>query len=114
MSLICPKCGGVKIVKNGNRKGRQCYKCKECNRQFTLKQNKYSPELKYIVCLLCKRKQQYRLIAYFFKVKSISLISYWVKHYKANKNIDAQKDIEKYNLEVIKNILSNAKSRIDY
>lgn len=32
--ICCPKCNGKDIKKNGKYKGRQLYKCKECNRKF--------------------------------------------------------------------------------
>jgi transposase-like protein len=32
--MNCPHCNSVQCIKNGHRKGRQCYKCKACGRQF--------------------------------------------------------------------------------
>jgi transposase-like protein len=32
--MKCPECNSTQTVKNGHRKGRQCYKCKQCDRQF--------------------------------------------------------------------------------
>jgi transposase-like protein len=32
--MQCPRCYSNQIFKNGRRKSRQCYKCKQCNRQF--------------------------------------------------------------------------------
>ena len=32
--MKCPNCNSNQTVKNGQRKGRQCYKCKQCGRQF--------------------------------------------------------------------------------
>lgn len=32
----CPKCNSIKIVKHGIVKGRQRYKCKNCNYHFTV------------------------------------------------------------------------------
>ena len=34
--MKCPKCRSEKKCKNGKRNGKQCYKCLECNRQYTL------------------------------------------------------------------------------
>lgn len=34
MELNCPKCGANHIIKNGKKRGKQNYKCKECGRQF--------------------------------------------------------------------------------
>lgn len=32
--MQCPSCHSTQIFKNGRRKNRQCYKCKQCGRQF--------------------------------------------------------------------------------
>ena len=32
--MQCPRCNSTKISKNGHHRGKQRYKCKECNRQF--------------------------------------------------------------------------------
>jgi transposase-like protein len=32
--MDCPRCHSTAIFKNGRRKDRQCYKCKQCGRQF--------------------------------------------------------------------------------
>jgi len=32
--MKCSNCNSNQTVKNGQRKGRQCYKCKQCGRQF--------------------------------------------------------------------------------
>jgi transposase-like protein len=29
-----PKCNREDVVKNGHQYGKQCYRCKQCNRQF--------------------------------------------------------------------------------
>ncbi len=34
MKIICPKCGTHDIRKNGHRRGKQNYQCKQCGRQF--------------------------------------------------------------------------------
>jgi transposase-like protein len=33
-AMNCPNCQATEVSKNGHRKGRQCYKCKHCGRQF--------------------------------------------------------------------------------
>lgn len=33
--MTCPACGSSKLQKNGHRRGRQQYRCKDCDRQFT-------------------------------------------------------------------------------
>jgi insertion element IS1 protein InsB len=32
--MKCPRCDSTQTVKNGHRKDRQCYRCKQCDRQF--------------------------------------------------------------------------------
>ncbi|ARV58294.1 IS1 transposase [Nostocales cyanobacterium HT-58-2] len=32
--MKCPQCYSSQTTKNGHRRGRQCYKCKQCGRQF--------------------------------------------------------------------------------
>ena len=32
--MICPRCRSSRLCKNGRRRGKQCYRCKECGRQF--------------------------------------------------------------------------------
>ena len=50
--MKCPKCSSSKISKNGYRRGKQCFRCRECGRQFVLnpKQQPYPPEAKQL-CL---------------------------------------------------------------
>jgi transposase-like protein len=35
MTIHCPQCNNQNIIKNGFAKGRQRFKCKQCNYQFT-------------------------------------------------------------------------------
>ena len=46
--MQCPRCKSKKIVKNGRRKDKQNYLCRDCNRQFrdVYDQRGYSPEVK--------------------------------------------------------------------
>jgi AcrR family transcriptional regulator len=32
--MICPHCQSAQLSKNGYRRGKQCYRCKECSKQF--------------------------------------------------------------------------------
>ena len=32
--MKCPQCDSTQTAKNGHRRDRQCYKCKQCGRQF--------------------------------------------------------------------------------
>jgi len=48
----CPQCNWSNIRKNGRRRGKQCYQCRECGRQFVESPSlrSYSPEVKQL-CL---------------------------------------------------------------
>ena len=43
MKINCPKCKSNNVRKNGYRRGKQNYQCKECGRQFV---EFYSQEVK--------------------------------------------------------------------
>lgn len=32
--MICPHCRSPQVLKNGHRRGKQCYRCKDCGKQF--------------------------------------------------------------------------------
>ena len=32
--MTCPNCNSTQIIKNGHRRGKQCYQCRNCSRQF--------------------------------------------------------------------------------
>jgi insertion element IS1 protein InsB len=32
--MKCPKCNSQRAVRNGRRRGKQCYRCQDCGRQF--------------------------------------------------------------------------------
>lgn len=50
--MKCPKCQSSKIIKNGHRRGKQCYKCNDCDRQYVESPvtRSYPPEVKQL-CL---------------------------------------------------------------
>lgn len=35
--MICPHCQSSNLSKNGNRRGKQCFLCKDCGKQFVIK-----------------------------------------------------------------------------
>ena len=47
-AMECPRCKSERVVKNGRRKDKQNYLCRDCNRQFidVYDQRGYSPEVK--------------------------------------------------------------------
>ena len=50
--MKCPQCHSTKTIKNGRRRGKQCYKCRDCGRQFVESPvvRSYPPEVKQL-CL---------------------------------------------------------------
>ena len=50
--MKCPKCNSEKATKNGRRRGKQCYKCLHCGRQFVESpiERSYPPEVRQL-CL---------------------------------------------------------------
>ena len=50
--MKCLKCNSAKIIKNGHRRGKQCYRCRHCGRQFVESpvNQSYPPEVKQL-CL---------------------------------------------------------------
>ena len=50
--MKCPKCNSEKVVKNGCRRQKQCYKCRGCGRQFVESpiERSYPPEVRQL-CL---------------------------------------------------------------
>ena len=50
--MKCPKCNSEKTTKNGRRRGKQCYKCLDCGRQFVESpiERSYPPEVRQL-CL---------------------------------------------------------------
>lgn len=51
--MKCPKCSFTEIRKNGFRRGKQCYQCRHCGRQF-VESPKIQPDPKQIKKLCLK------------------------------------------------------------
>ncbi len=83
----CPKCGSIKVVRFGNYKGRQVYKCKDCKTKFReglIKKAKYSPEtitltLDLYFSGLSVRKITRTLNDHFDMTLSKSTVYYWIE-----------------------------------
>lgn len=62
--MKCKMCGCERIVKNGFRRGKQCFLCKneKCGHQFTSEIAKYSSIDKYIAQCLYSQNTRYKLI----------------------------------------------------
>lgn len=48
-STQCPKCGSIRVIHYGNKRGKQAYLCRDCEHRFAesslIKGSKYSPEM---------------------------------------------------------------------
>ncbi len=96
----CPKCKTLRVVvKNGNRKGTQCYKCKFCGRQFIEDRKEiYNKEIRFIAIKLFHLELPLRTIATLLNIKSHNSISYWEKNFeiiKCNDKCEVIKIIER-------------------
>ena len=79
--IICKKCGSSDYVKSGYVRGNQRYKCKKCDCNFKIGDNrgKISPEAKALGMLMYgSGKASYGMIARLFKVHR-STVLYWIR-----------------------------------
>lgn len=80
MKINCPKCKSNNIRKNGHRRGKQNYQCKECGRQFVefYSQAGYSEEVKENCLTLYGNGNSFRSIERITKVNHNTVIR-WVR-----------------------------------
>ena len=101
----CPKCKKYKtVIKYGKAKnGKQRYKCKKCNYQFTRPLRiEYSNEIKYRATFLFSLKGfSYTLVAKLLKIDSRYKVRYWVQ------TIGVKKPSQDYLRVFLKKILRN-------
>ena len=50
--MVCKRCGSSEVKKNGLRRKKQCYLCRDCHHQFTNEKG-YEQEKKTAVLLYC-------------------------------------------------------------
>ena len=79
--MVCRKCGSSESVKNGKRGDDQCYKCKNCDFQYTREDSRGRSEAErgraialYLLGL------SMRVIAKLFRV-NVTTILYWVRNF---------------------------------
>lgn len=83
METICKKCNSDNIVNNGNVRGKQRYKCKECGYNFVEgdKRGKIRSEAKALAFLLYgSGKASYGMIARLFDVSRTAVL-YWIREF---------------------------------
>jgi len=76
----CKKCKGEKIVKNGRRRGKQCYLCQSCKHQFTSEKGWRTPLEEQTAVLLYCLGLSFTAIAQVLFVHP-STIMRWVRKY---------------------------------
>ena len=85
--MQCPRCYSNEIFKNGRRKNRQCYKCKQCNRQFleSYQPWRYSNEIKQLCLQMHLNGMSLRKIQQVTNIHHTTILS-WVR--QARMNVD--------------------------
>ena len=83
--MICPKCRSQNLRKDGKAKGRQRFKCRNCNYHFTvMKKSTSAPEsLKRQALQLYLEGLGFRSIGRFLKISHVSVYN-WIKHFGEN------------------------------
>lgn len=82
----CPSCAAKEVIKSGHAKGKQRFKCKKCNFQFTrLTPRGYPPETKARVIELYNHGLSIRAAARLQKVSRTTALN-WIREF-AKKNI---------------------------
>ena len=75
----CPKCAAFEVVKNGKARGKQRFKCKKCNMQFTrLTPRGNSLEVKVRAVDLYNHGLSMRAVARLLGVSATSVLD-WIK-----------------------------------
>ena len=78
--MTCKKCKTQKVVKNGLRKGKQCYLCRECRHQFTSETGWHTPQEEKAAVLLYCLGLSFTAVAQVLFVHP-STIMRWVRKY---------------------------------
>lgn len=84
--LNCPKCKGENIVKSGIVKGRQRFRCKDCNYFFTVNKEGRSIDPYYVVKALQLYIEgvSFREIERLLQVSHVSVMN-WVKQFNVRR-----------------------------
>ena len=78
--MKCKRCNREKIVKNGRRKGKQCYLCRGCGHQFTSETGWHTPQEEKTAVLLYCLGLSFTAIAQFLFVHPSTILR-WVRKY---------------------------------
>ena len=90
--MKCPQCNSTKAVKNGHRRGKQCYKCGNCKRQFVESpvERRYSPEVKQICLKMYHNGMNLRGIERVTEIHHTTIMN-WIKKAKLDLSDTPQK-----------------------
>ena len=75
VSMACPRCGSAAYCKNGIIQGRQRYRCKQCQYNYTVVQSSHvkSPETRQLALNLYLEGLGFRAIGRILKVSNSKL-----------------------------------------
>lgn len=78
--MQCPACYSHQTFKNGRRKNRQCYKCKQCKRQFLEFYHpwRYTPDIQELCLQMYLQGMSLRKIQQLTNIHHTTILS-WVK-----------------------------------
>ena len=81
--MKCPQCNSNKIIKNGYRRKKQSYRCRQCGRQFVEfpKIKPYSPEIKRLCLKMYLNGMGLRGIEQITEIHHTTIIN-WIKEAK--------------------------------
>lgn len=106
--MKCKECESTNIVKNGLRRGKPCFKCKDCGHQFTNETSKYNKYDKYIAILLYQKYTSYKRVSSFIKTElrlshiaklldhKYTTVYFWVGKGRKDNKIVSPKDLYTY------------------
>ena len=78
--MKCKKCGSGYLVKNGKRKGEQCYLCRNCKHQFISEYGRHTEWEEKMAVSLYSVGLSFRTIAFLFCVNA-STVYRWIRTY---------------------------------
>jgi transposase-like protein len=83
--MECPTCASQELLRNGYRNGVQCYRCKQCGRQFlaSYKQTRYSQDVKQLCLRMYFRGMSTREIEAVTDIHHTTILS-WLKEKDIN------------------------------
>ena len=78
--MKCPQCNSSFFRKNGRRRGKQCYQCCDCGRQFVESpfSKSYSPEVRELCLKMYRKGMKLRAIERVTEIHHTTIMK-WIK-----------------------------------